>query len=77
MELGRFQKRPTCMVCERRRVPRGSVEDFLKRMRDLVGDEYEAGERVYGYEESDPGQAPGMRNRYGDDSERSPPRQKM
>lgn len=40
-ELGRFQKRPTCMVCERRRVPRGFVEDFLKRMRDLVGDEYE------------------------------------
>lgn len=40
-ELGRFQRRPTCMVCERRRVPRGSVEDFLKRMRDLVGDEYE------------------------------------
>ena len=40
-ELGRFQKRPTCMVCERRRAPRESVEDFIKRMSDLVGDEYE------------------------------------
>lgn len=40
-ELSRFQKRPTCMVCERRRAPRESVEDFLKRMRELVGDEYE------------------------------------
>ena len=40
-ELGRFQKRPTCMVCERRRAPRESEEDFIKRMSDLVGDEYE------------------------------------
>lgn len=40
-ELSRFQKRPTCMKCEKRRSARGSAEDFLQKMQDLTGDEYE------------------------------------
>lgn len=40
-ELSRFEKRPTCMACGRRRAPRNSPEDFRERMRELAGDEYE------------------------------------